>query len=635
MAEPVSNASRELDAAADPVTTSARRRRRDLCLCLVFALVGFLACSYFEAFEHFAQLAREHEEWQLDEVIVAGFIASIAAAVYAARRSQDARRELAVRLLTEQQLIQARLDAERASRVKGEFVANMSHEIRTPLNGVLGLAEVVLSTPLQPNQREMIEMLRDAAESLLAVINDVLDFARMESGKLRFTVVDFDIRDMVGSTLKTMAVQAHNKGLELAWHIDAGVPQVIQGDPSRLRQVIVNLIGNAVKFTNRGEVVLHVSTEAVAGDRCSLQFTVRDTGPGIPAEKQAIIFQAFEQVDNSVTRECGGAGLGLAICSQLVALMGGRISVESELGRGSVFQFTAEFRMGPSVPDHSDALQLVSGRAVLIVDDNATNRYILERTVANWNMRAAVADSGAAALHAVTEAHESGGGFDLVLLDCRMPGMDGFEVAERMRSATVAYRPVIMMLTSDERPGSGARSRELGVSTWLTKPLTQKELLKAICEALRPGCTDQRATAHRQHHTKRAKRSLRVLVAEDNKVNQVVTANMLTQVGHVPVVVENGAEAVTILQREAFDVVLMDMQMPVMGGSEATARIRENERSTGGHIPIIALTAGALKGDNEKCLAAGMDGYLAKPVRRDLLLKELELRCGNPVQAAV
>ncbi len=616
------------DIAGPPDRGSAelnRRGRIDALYCVVFACGAFLLSSCFDAFERLHQFTADHDNWQLDEIVVAGFVTALALAAFAVRRWQDARAELAARIALEQVLVRAKVDAENAARARGQFVAKMSHELRTPLNGVLGLSEILLSTDLEPNQREMTQMLRGSAEWLLTIINDILDFAKIEAGKLRFIDIDFDLEELIGTTLKTMAVQAHRKNLELAWSVDSSSPTILRGDPSRLRQIIVNLVGNAIKFTDTGEVVLEAFVESGAQADCCLHISVRDTGRGIPPDKQAVIFEAFEQLDASTTREHGGTGLGLAITSQLVRHMGGTISVDSVPGLGSTFRFTAEVGLGTTDVEPVMQTQSLAGRTVLIVDDNATNRFILERTVTEWRMRCVCVDGGPSALQAVADLSAKGGAFDLILLDCRMPGMDGFEIAERLRASVVLQGAVIMMLTSDERPGDAERSRQLGVSKWLTKPLTQAELLRAVLAALDSGTPDDAQTHPPPHVT--AGRSLRVLIADDNKINQIVTARMLRQVGHIPVVVDNGAEAVSKWQSEHFDAILMDVQMPVMGGWAATESIRRMEQETGCHTPIIALTAAALRGDDEKCLSAGMDAFLSKPVRRDQLLHTLDLLC--------
>jgi PAS domain S-box-containing protein len=528
--------------------------------------------------------------------------------VYALARDVTDERQAA------EELRRAREAADAANRAKGDFLANVSHEIRTPMNAVIGMAELLLDTPLLEVQREYLQTLKDAAESLLGLINDILDFAKMEAGKLELQPEEFDLRDALGDTLRTLGLRAHQKGLELVCRIAPGVPQRLVGDPRRLRQVVLNLVGNAVKFTQRGEVLLEVEPLRQDAESVLLRFLVSDTGIGIPREEQARIFEAFEQADGSTTRRYGGTGLGLSISAQLVERMGGEISVDSEPGRGSRFRFTARFERGPRSL-RPTAPRGLRGLRVLVVDDNATNRRILEEILRQWRMRPKCVSGGREALAELERATRGGRAYPLVLLDASMPGMDGFGLAERIRGRPRLARAAIMMLSSGARPGDRERCQALGVASYLTKPVKQSDLMDAIAGTVLAKAAAGKAGASGKARRPARGHGLRVLLAEDNPVNQRVAAGMLERLGHTPVPAANGREALALLQREAFDLVLMDVQMPELDGLETTAAIRERERTTGGHVPIVALTAHAMKGDAEKCLAAGMDGYLAKPLQ--------------------
>jgi CheY-like chemotaxis protein len=464
----------------------------------------------------------------------------------------------------------------------------------------------------------------------MAVINDVLDFSKIEAGKLDLENTDFDLRTVLDETLATLAVRAHKKGLELADHIASDVPSHLSGDPHRLRQIIMNLVGNAIKFTERGEVIMAVTwpdrdRDAVdAGPRGNpvLHFFVRDTGIGISPEQQAKLFQAFSQADSSTTRKYGGTGLGLAISARLIELMGGRIWLESEVGCGSVFHFTIPFGLARAVPPEREAPDVVQELLVLIVDDNATNRLILVEMLRRWGMRPTAVASGAAALAALDQAQAAGEPFGLVLLDAMMPEMDGFTLAERIQKDRGRVEPILMMLSSAGQRDDAARCRALGVKAYLTKPVRQATLLDAILTALSPA-TAPRATAE-SPKSQPAARRLRILLAEDNAVNQRLAVALLERRGHQVVVAANGREALAMIERDRFDAVLMDVQMPEMDGYEATAAIRAREAGSGSRLPIIAMTAHVMKGDREHCLAVGMDGYIAKPLRPDDLFNALE-----------
>ena len=523
----------------------------------------------------------------------------------------------------------AREAAEAASNATSEFLANLRHEIRTPMNGVLGMLELALGTDLSATQREYLEVAQTSAESLLDVINEILDFSKVEAGRLELRPEPFSLVDCLGSAIDPLAPHAVRKGLELAMHLAPQIPPVLVGDPVRVRQVITNLVGNAIKFTELGEVIVTAKAEPSTDDGVVVvHFAVRDTGIGIPPDKQAMIFDAFTQADGSTTRAHTGTGLGLAISTRLVDLMGGRLWVESGEGKGSTFHFTARFGahaapLASSEPEEAD----LTGFPVLVVDDNATNRFILQEMLTGWGLRPTAVGGARSALVALDAAERAGTPFRLLLVDGHMPDMDGFSLVEQVRSNPALSTATVLMLTSADRQGGAARCKELGVAAHLLKPVKARELKAAIADAV-----GRRATTPSERGGARAgdildERSAhpsRLLLAEDNVVNQKLAVAVLEKWGHTVTVVGDGRAALSAVSREAFDLVLMDVQMPQMDGLRATTEIRESERHTGGHVPIVAMTARTMAGDRERCLEAGMDAYVGKPFELEELFRVLE-----------
>jgi two-component system, sensor histidine kinase and response regulator len=511
-------------------------------------------------------------------------------------------------------------EAATASAAKSEFLANMSHEIRTPLNGIIGMTNLALDTKLTAEQSDYLETVKLSADALLNVISDILDFSKIEAGKIELEEISFSLTDCVAAALKTIKFRANEKGLELVCDIGTEVPQALKGDPGRLRQVLLNLVGNAIKFTDQGTVGLKVVADVIEEKAANLHFIVSDSGVGIAPEKIDMIFDSFSQADASTTRHYGGTGLGLTISRCLVQMMGGRLWVQSELGVGSHFHFTVRLITEANRAAVTETLaspSILQAVKVLIVDDNGANRLILHHMVRRWGMNPTSVADGRQALEKLSAAEKSNDAFTLILTDMHMPAMDGFAFVRHLKSSGVVATPAIMMLASSGQRGDAARCKELGIAAYLPKPVRQADLREAVMRVLhakQEGMALPLVTRYTLPDKGELLGSLRILLAEDNRVNQKIALRMLEKRGHHAVLAANGKEALEALAQASFDLVLMDVHMPDMDGIEATIAIREKEKSTGLHQPVVAMTALAMKGDRERCLAAGMDGYLSKPI---------------------
>jgi two-component system, sensor histidine kinase and response regulator len=548
-------------------------------------------------------------------------------------------RDITERKQVEVEMQKAMKAAEEANRAKGEFLANISHELRTPMNAVIGMTELALATDLNSEQRRYLELVESSANSLLALINDILDFSEIDGHRFELESTPFSLADAVDEALRPLSIQAYRKGVDMAYGVSPRIPSALLGDPVRLRQVLVNLVGNAIKFTEQGEVVVRAGLESQEANAVGLHFTVADTGVGIPADKLEMIFEAFTQVDGSMTRRFEGSGLGLAICAELIGMMGGRIWVESELGKGSTFHFTVRLGRveGAACPREETPRDLLRGLPVLVVDDHAASREIVGEILRHHGMIPTLAESTEAALAAIRSAQNSESPFRWALLDAQMPGGDGFSLAEQARRIPGFSAVILMMLPPHDAWREAARCRELGSMDYLTKPVRESELAEAMVKVLDKSASAREGHAQMRGSAQELGRVLRILLAENNEVSQVLVTHLLEKRGHEVVVAVDGVEALAALENmnaEGFDLVLMDVQMPRMNGLEVTRAIREKELNTGRHLQVLAMTAHALGSEEERCRAAGMDGYMAKPIRANDLFEMIQRVAGKPTGAA-
>jgi len=575
----------------------------------------------------FAAMGAQAEPWSAEDHDVIRLLAHWVEAVITRKTAAD-------------ELAAAHARALEATRLKSEFLANMSHEIRTPMTGIIGMTDLLIETDLSAQQRGFLGVVKSSAQDLLTLLNDLLDFSKIEAGRLQLQYVGFRLREQLADALRSLAVRAHRKGLELACHIPAQIPEHVSGDPLRLRQIVINLVGNAIKFTEHGEVVVRVTAESPAAEELALHVAVQDTGIGIPAEQQATIFEAFTQADGSMTRRYEGTGLGLAITTQLVQMMRGEIWVESRVGRGSTFHVTVRLGRDRQCADAEATAvaspQSLRGVSVLVVDDNATARELLVELLRNVNMQPVAADGAESALASLRAAARRGAPIPVAILDSTMPHTDGLTLAAQLRREDALAATRVVLLTSSNGPREAERCREVGVVGSVAKPIVVPAELLHCLDAVAGGrAMETHAAAASGGRGGGASQQLRVLVADDNAANCTVAAYLLEKRGHSVVAVGDGRQALDALEQGGFDVVLMDMQMPEMDGLAATRAIREREEQTGGHIPIVALTAHAVKGYRERCLEAGMDDYVSKPIQPADLFAAIERALSTARRARV